>query len=868
MMEYLPLVAGLEGAQLRALLAGQYERRVGGALEGAGGSDLSLLGSVGGFVDGHLFVAPYLATHGYFGRERQKTRDLRRRLRVGQPEHVRVGVFVDELDEIHGVATMYRNLQARAGVTGGDSLQIVHCGGEEEAGAVRLHPIATMPLPLYAGRTLSVPSVLDVLDHVSREGYDVLHVATPGPLGIAALVAGVTLGLPIVGVYHTEFGAYARALSGDALVAELVEVLVRQFYERCAVVAVPSAATAAGLAARGYRIGRFEVLRNGVDTALYHPERRSEARWLALGGGRTLLLYAGRVSWEKGLEGLAAGYLELRSRRADVHLVVVGDGPYRAEMEALLEDTATFTGFLRGEELAATYAAADVFVFPSTTDTLGRAVAEAQASGVPAVVYGTGGPRECLRPGESGYVVEVGNAAGFWGRVEDLLDDAKLRRRMGRAARAFALTLSWDEVLAGLVALYRDVAGVPRPEPDSEPPAAALADRLTALVGRPVPSSVPVRSAGAPVDRGAMKAAVEEEPVVRVMAAPAFRARNRARNPYNMLLYGAMRRLGVAVADVSPGGLLRPAGVVHLHWPEYLFSARNRVLAFLRAIGLILALSWLRRRGRPIVWTVHNLGAHDVWHPRHEARMWRWFVRRVDGYIALSRGGQAALLERFPDLRDRPGFVIPHGLYRGVYPDRVSRHGARTALALPPEARIVAFLGAIRPYKNVPALISAFRGVEAPDWRLLVAGEPATSELAGAIRALAASDPRVRLDLAFVPDERVQLVLRADDLVVLPYREVLNSGSALLALSFERPLLLPERGALAELRSAIGPEWVRTYDGALEAATLVEGMNWVESTPRDPAVLQARFDWEEIARQTVAAYEAIRRQTAARGGRA
>jgi len=225
-------------------------------------------------------------------------------------------------------------------------------------------------------------------------------------------------------------------------------------------VAVPSEATAAALRERGYRIGRFATLRNGVDTALYAPERRDEAHRAALGGGeaKTLLLYAGRVSREKGLARLAAGYLALRRRRQDVHLVVAGDGPYRRELAAALGAAATFTGFLRGEELARTYASCDLFVFPSTTDTLGRAVAEAQASGLPAVVFDRGGPKECIRPGESGLVAADGDEAGFFGAVEALLDDSGRRARMGRAARAFAETLSWDAVLAGLVALYREVA--------------------------------------------------------------------------------------------------------------------------------------------------------------------------------------------------------------------------------------------------------------------------------------------------------------------------------------------------------------------------------------------------------------------------
>ena len=149
------------------------------------------------------------------------------------------------------------------------------------------------------------------------------------------------------------------------------------------------------------------------------------------GGARTLMLYAGRVSREKGLERLAAGYMDLRRRRDDVHLVIAGDGPYRGELEAMLGDTAAFTEFLRGEELARTFASCDVFVFTSATDTLGRAVAEAQASGLPAVVCGIGGPRECIRPGVSGFVVDPEDDEEFFARVEELEDPAK-RERMAR----------------------------------------------------------------------------------------------------------------------------------------------------------------------------------------------------------------------------------------------------------------------------------------------------------------------------------------------------------------------------------------------------------------------------------------------------
>jgi len=452
LLRYVPILAKLDEARIRSALSSRYEDHVALALRESrlGFPALDFLGSLGGFVDGHLFISPYVAAHGYFGRENKKAFELRAELDLPiRREDQRIGVFVDGMDGIHGVSTMYRNIQSIAP----DGLHLVCCGGEVR-GTISLRPIATLRVPLYDGLELGVPSLLDVLDHIAAQEYDSLHVATPGPLGLAALIAGLLLGIPVVGAYHTEFGAYARALSGDAFVAEIVEVAVREFYERCSAVAVPSQATALALRNRGYRIQSFEILKNGVDGDLFSPLKRVSDPRESLGVNKTLLLYVGRVSKEKGLEKLLHGYLDLRRRRQDVHLVVVGDGPYREEMESALGKEATFTGFLRGEALARLFTYCDVFVFPSATDTLGHAVAEAQASGLPAVVYDIGGPRECIRPGETGFAIPFSDEAEFFGKVELLLDDVALRRQMGRAAREFAMTLSWNAVLEGLLAMH------------------------------------------------------------------------------------------------------------------------------------------------------------------------------------------------------------------------------------------------------------------------------------------------------------------------------------------------------------------------------------------------------------------------------
>lgn len=345
------------------------------------------------------------------------------------------------------------------------------------------------------------------------------------------------------------------------------------------------------------------------------------------------------------------------------------------------------------------------------------------------------------------------------------------------------------------------------------------------------------------------------------MALPAYR--NRAWNPYHAQLYEAVGRIGVRVDEVTVRRVLRARhDIVHLHWPEYLFDSPSVVRAVAKGLAYLAIITRLRAAGTTVVWTVHNLAGHEQWHPRWAAWMWQRFTRRVDAYIALTAAGQEAAQERYPDLRSLPSFVIPHGHYREAYPREATRADARRLLGVPTTARVVAFFGAVRPYKNLPMLLDAFRGLpdgEDGEWRLIVAGQPWSDELRTTLATAAAQDPRVLNVPDFVPHQQVQLYLRAADLLVFPYREVLNSGSALLALSFDRPVLVPDRGAMAELQRLAGPEWVRTFSGTLDAQTLIDAMTWAETTPRDTSRLLETLSWDAIAEQTLHAYAAVRR---------
>jgi beta-1,4-mannosyltransferase len=346
-----------------------------------------------------------------------------------------------------------------------------------------------------------------------------------------------------------------------------------------------------------------------------------------------------------------------------------------------------------------------------------------------------------------------------------------------------------------------------------------------------------------------------ERRTLRVLAWPGLGARRS--NPYTWLLYSHLAPLGVGTEEFSAARALRGGyDVLHVHWPDKALNARwlpVRAAGALAALALVAA---ARRLGARVVWTAHNAEPHESRHPGLEHRFWTAFVHRVDGVIHLSDAGRRMVDARFPELATRPSTVVAAGHFRGSYPDTITRADARAALGIPSRSRVVAFFGLIRGYKGVPHLMRTVRALP-DDVVLLVAGAAQPASLADEVRAAAAGDARIRLSLGHVPDDKVQAYLRAADLVALPFRHITNSGSALLALGFDRPVLVPARGAMGELQALAGPEWVRTYDGELTPALLAEALDWARArrTPESPRL--DALDWERVAEQTMAFYREL-----------
>ena len=359
--------------------------------------------------------------------------------------------FTDTLEDVNGVSTTIRKM-ASAAAEAGEELVVVCSLGEVHVGGLRVEnfrPIGEFELPEYELQKLSFPPILQILEYVEREQFTEIVISTPGPIGLTGLLAAKMLNLQTSGIYHTDFPEYIRILTEDKILESLAWTYMRWFYGQQETVFVNSEEYRRSWIDRGIEPAKLKILPRGLDTELFHPRRRDLNFWSRFDGNgasapteMTRLLYVGRISKEKDLDVLAAAYRQLREESLPVQLYLVGNGPYSAALQELMPD-AVFTGYLAGEELATAYASADVFVFPSTTDTFGNVIIEAQASGLPVIVSTIGGPKELVEPGANGLVTKALDAQALADAIRSLVIAPEVRAEMAAKARQSVVHRSW-----------------------------------------------------------------------------------------------------------------------------------------------------------------------------------------------------------------------------------------------------------------------------------------------------------------------------------------------------------------------------------------------------------------------------------------
>ncbi|HEX9039240.1 MAG TPA: glycosyltransferase family 1 protein [Ktedonobacterales bacterium] len=326
-------------------------------------------------------------------------------------------------------------------------------GGPRRYAGAKVYGAPGAPIPFYPELRFLLP-LPRLEQRLIRFRPDVVHVVDPALLGAAGISWAKRLGAPVVSTYHTNLAAYCAHYHLRALI-EPIWAYRRFLHNQCSVTLAPSRSTANELQRRGFE--RVGVWGRGVEHAVFTPEKRSTEWRRAMTGDEAtpIALYTGRLASEKNLGDLLAAIDEIE--QAGAWLVLVGDGPARGDLErALAGRRASFTGYLGGEALARAYASADIFVFPSLTETYGQVVVEAMASGLPVVAYDAEGVRDSIEHGRSGLLARAGDRSAFVTALRRGLSDQTLRAQLGAEARLRASRQEWPAVLDTLIDTYAE----------------------------------------------------------------------------------------------------------------------------------------------------------------------------------------------------------------------------------------------------------------------------------------------------------------------------------------------------------------------------------------------------------------------------
>src|SRR5262245_19497897 len=415
----------------------------------SGGNMLESMQALSAIAPILIILAPYIYGFHSQAPSRKWLQQIFRELTGKIPEALQNNKrawFTDTLDDVNGVATTIRKMTA-AGTAARKRLIVIASRNDPTVDDIPIKnfkPIGEFELPEYELQKLSFPPILQMLDYIQRERFTEVIISTPGPIGLTALLAAKMLNLQTSGIYHTDFPQYVRILTEDSFLESVTWHYMHWFYGQLDTVFVNSEEYRQSWIKRGFDPAKLKIFPRGLDTQLFHPARRDPAFFEKFGAtnGQVRLLYVGRVSREKDLDLLAAAYRRLRDEGLPVQLFVVGHGPYIEAFAKSLPE-AFFTGYLTGNELATAYASADIFVFPSTTDTFGNVILEAQACGVPVVVSDSGGPKELVEDKANGLITKSHDLEDFTDAIRALVTNPPLRKRMGKSARESVIDRSW-----------------------------------------------------------------------------------------------------------------------------------------------------------------------------------------------------------------------------------------------------------------------------------------------------------------------------------------------------------------------------------------------------------------------------------------
>lgn len=328
-------------------------------------------------------------------------------------------------------------------------------------------------------------------------------------------------------------------------------------------------------------------------------------------------------------------------------------------------------------------------------------------------------------------------------------------------------------------------------------------------------------------------------------------------NHYIGLLYGSLKDLGVVVRPMTRIEVLRGADLCHVHWPDHTLTGNSILTSFYRTFRFFSLVAWCKLRWQTkVIWTVHNLEPHErtlpFWWRCLFYKLWFYFV---DGCIFMSEESRHAFENKFQ--KNFPYATTPHGHYCDVYEKVVSDKSLKEQLGIEPLDVVLGHYGQIRNYKNVPHLMREFSKLKGPHIKLIIAGKvrPQDSELLREIESLSAADQRIHFLPGFVSDTTLKGLYEMSHWAVLPYKDILNSGSALLALSLGCPVIVPNIPTMAKLQSQVGTQFVHL----IENTNLLSGLRECIANPYKSCGRSnlKTFEWDLVSSATYEFYAKI-----------
>jgi glycosyltransferase involved in cell wall biosynthesis len=367
---------------------------------------------------------------------------------------MRIALFTETfLPKVDGIVTRLKHTVDHLQRMGDQVLVFSPEGGLTEYRGAKIHGVSGFPLPLYPELKLALPrpSIGEALEAFQP---DLVHVVNPAVLGLAGIYYSKAMNVPLVASYHTHLPKYLEHY-GLGMLEGVMWELIKAMHNQARINLVTSTAMQAELSEHG--VERIQVWQRGVDTELFRPTLARREMRDRLSEGHPddpLLLYIGRLSAEKEIDRIKPVLEAIPNAR----LALVGDGPYRTELEAHFADTPTnFVGYLAGEDLASAYASADAFIFPSRTETLGLVLLEAMAAGCPVVAANSGGIPDIVTDGVNGYLFDPKDDLGAIKATQKLLQASGERETLRHNAVAEAEKWGWAAATRQLQQFYNTV---------------------------------------------------------------------------------------------------------------------------------------------------------------------------------------------------------------------------------------------------------------------------------------------------------------------------------------------------------------------------------------------------------------------------